>query len=71
MLYPDLLFWLILVCPLSATITVYVAHMYGRRFWPWLAFGICVPLLSAFVALALGMRDARREEAAGKREGEK
>ncbi|UYZ63573.1 hypothetical protein [Hymenobacter weizhouensis] len=70
-MYSDIWFLLVLVCPLSAIITVYVAHMYGRRFWPWLVFGFCVPLLSAFIALALAMRDARREAAADKREEEK
>ena len=65
-MYSDLWFLLILVCPLSAAITVYIAHMYGRRFWPWLVFGFCVPLIATFVAIALAMRDARREERAGK-----
>lgn len=69
MWFTDFGFFVILVCPLSAIITVYVAHMYGRRFWPWLLFGFCVPLVSAFVAIALAIRDARREEAAARKPG--
>ncbi|MET4108149.1 hypothetical protein [Hymenobacter sp. UYP22] len=61
----DVLFPILLICPLSAVITVYIAHMYGRRFWPWLLFGFFVPLLSTFIAIGLGIRDARRQERAG------
>ncbi|MBX0288946.1 hypothetical protein K3G63_00765 [Hymenobacter sp. HSC-4F20] len=64
----DILFPFLFICPLSAVMTVYIAHMYGRRFWPWLLFGFFVPLLSTFVAIGLAMRDARRNEAAGKTE---
>ncbi|MBG8555563.1 hypothetical protein [Hymenobacter guriensis] len=64
----DVLFLLVAVCPLSALITVYIAHMYGRRFWPWLLFGFFVPMLSAFVAIGLAMRDARRREAIERQE---
>ena len=63
--FSDLLFLLILVCPLSAVMTVYIAHMYGRRFWPWLLFGFCVPLVSTLIAIVLGVREARRREANG------
>ncbi|SDX95203.1 hypothetical protein [Hymenobacter psychrophilus] len=56
----DNLLFALPVCLISALITVYIAHMYGRRFWPWLLFGFFVPLLSTFVAIALGIRDARR-----------
>ncbi|MBT9393607.1 hypothetical protein KLP40_10580 [Hymenobacter sp. NST-14] len=62
----DTLFFALPVCLLSAVMTVYIAHMYGRRFWPWLLFGFFVPLLSTFVAILLGIRDARRQEAADK-----
>ncbi|WP_148103636.1 hypothetical protein [Hymenobacter metallilatus] len=61
----DLLFPLLFVCPLSAVITVYIAHMYGRRFWPWLLFGFFVPFVSTFIAIGLGIREARRREANG------
>ena len=56
----DNLLFALPVCLLSAVITVYIAHMYGRRFWPWLLFGFFVPFLSTFVAIGLGIRDARR-----------
>lgn len=56
----DNLLFALPVCLLSALITVYIAHMYGRRFWPWLLFGFFVPFISTFIAIALGIRDARR-----------
>ncbi len=57
----DTLFFALPLCLLSAAMTVYIAHMYGRRFWPWLLFGFFVPIVSTFIAIALGIRDARRK----------
>ncbi|WP_139920605.1 hypothetical protein [Hymenobacter sp. DG01] len=64
----NLLFFALPVCLLSAVMTVYIAHMYGRRFWPWLLFGLLVPFVSTFIAIGLGIWDARRNERNGKPE---
>ncbi|SHL14045.1 hypothetical protein [Hymenobacter psychrotolerans] len=55
---------LFLVASFSALVTAYIAHMHGRPLLRWLLIGFCLPLLGIFVAMALSVRDARREEAA-------
>lgn len=68
MLLTDILAALLVLCIPSALITAYIAHMYNRSLWRWLLFGFLVPFVAIFVAIGLAMRDARREEAAGKLE---
>ena len=57
---------LFLVASFSALVTAYIAHMYGRPLVRWLLIGFCLPLLGIFVAMALAVRDAGKEEAAEK-----
>ena len=49
---------------LLASVTMYIAYSYGHPKLKWFIFGALVPFFSIFVALAVAIRDERRNKAA-------
>lgn len=55
---------LLVIDGVLALVTGYIAYSRRRSFWRWYAFGMVLPFVSIFVALAVGIADELRAERA-------